>query len=178
MLSRVFVSCLILSLCAAAASSLSCRWMDHKFKDYNTNAIKLLNQMAYNSTNMTDTLVDMDIVSMHQILYVQSAKASVEERLRFIVHMVEEVTTLFKGDTSGASWEPQKQDDFLNIINQQASGLRTCLTTTRKSKKLQLFFKKLSDFIQKNGHTAMSWELVRREIKVLLSVVASPIGTI
>ncbi|GLD60078.1 QKW90613.1 interferon a [Lates japonicus] len=88
MLNRILFVCLFLAL-YSAGSSLSCRWMDDKFRQYSENSLDLLDTM----------------------------------------------------DLSAASWEESTVKDFVNVVTQQADGLRSC------------------------GHSAESWELIRKKIK-------------
>ncbi|KAF3704170.1 Interferon a3 [Channa argus] len=139
MLHRVFFVCLFLALCSAA-SSLSCSWMDHKFRQFSKNSLDLIDTMAKNSTNTTGGAEEDDTVTFPSDLYSQASKASAEDKLDFTVQVLEEVVRLFEADHSSASWQESTVENFLNIVTRQAEGLRSC------------------------GHSAEAWELIRKEI--------------
>uniref|UniRef100_A0A7N8XHS0 Uncharacterized protein n=1 Tax=Mastacembelus armatus TaxID=205130 RepID=A0A7N8XHS0_9TELE len=159
MLSRVFFVCLFLGL-YSAGSSLSCRWMDHKFGQYSKNYLDLLNTMANNSTNRTEE-AEVDTVAFPSDLYSQAAKASAEDKLGFTVQILEEVALLFEKDHSSASWDSSTVENFLNIVTMQANSLHSCVSLShkKKNKKLHMYFKRL---------LAEAWELIRKEIQTHL----------
>ncbi|XP_069373684.1 interferon a3 [Paralichthys olivaceus] len=162
MLHRIFLVCLGLSV---AGSALSCRWMDHKFKQISEESLDLLEMMAHNSTNSTE---DVE-VSFPNDLYNQTSQASAEDKLAFTVQVLEEVVLLFEEDHSAASWEERRLEDFRNIVSRQADGLRSCIVSDghkKKNKKLHMYFKRLSrHLLHQLGYTADSWELIRKEIQ-------------
>ncbi|XP_035997592.1 interferon a3-like [Fundulus heteroclitus] len=171
MLSRIFFACVFLGL-FCACSPLSCRWMDHKFRQYSENALNLLDVMANNGTNSTE-----DGEQTHEAfpyhLYSQASKASAEGKLSFTVHILREVSALFEEDYSSSSWQEITVEHFLNVVNKQADELHSCIGAPghmkKRNTKLHLYFKRLSNEILKQmGHSAESWELIRREIKVHL----------
>ncbi|XP_030610770.1 interferon a3-like [Archocentrus centrarchus] len=163
MMYRIVAACLFLGL-FSAGSSLSCRWMDHKFKQHNEETLNLLDAMANNSTNSTE-LEDTVVFPNH--LYRQASKASAEEKLAFTAQILEEVAALFEEDHSSASWEESTVRNLLNIVNKQAEELRSCIGShKKKNKKLRMYFKRLSHHILKQmGHSAEAWELIRKETK-------------
>ncbi|XP_031697171.1 interferon a3 [Anarrhichthys ocellatus] len=173
MLSRVLLVCLSLSL-YSSASSLSCRWVDHKFRQHSRNSLDLIDTMAHNSTNTTE---DAE-VNFPNDLYKQASKASAEDKLSFTVQILEEMVALFEEDHSNASWEENTVDQFLMVVTQQANGLHSCVSrlyeTTvshnkKKNKKLHMHFKRLSRHVlEQMGHSAESWELIRKEMKTHL----------
>ncbi|XP_039895245.1 interferon a3-like [Simochromis diagramma] len=168
MISRVFFACLFLGL-VTAGSSLSCRWMDHKFKQHNEETLNLLDTMANNSTNITEVEVT---VAFPNHLYHQVSKSSVEDKLAFTVQILEEVAALFEEDHSSSSWEDSTVRNFLNIVSKQAEELRSCIGShshKKKTTKLHMYFKRLSHHILKEmGHSAEAWEVIRKEAKAHL----------
>ncbi|XP_040885106.1 interferon a3-like [Toxotes jaculatrix] len=167
MLNRILFVCLFLGLCSAG-SSLSCRWMDHKFRQYSENSLDLLNTMANNSTNTTEDAEVEDTVAFPNNLYSQASEASAKDKLGFTVQVLEEMVTLFEQDHSSASWEESTLDNFLNIVTQQADGLRSCIGSHshKKNKKLHMYFKRLSQHVlEQKSRSAEAWELIRKEIK-------------
>ncbi|XP_039644893.1 interferon a3-like [Perca fluviatilis] len=163
MLNGIFFVCLSLSL-YSAGSSLSCRWMTHKFRQHSTKSLDLIDTMANNSTNTTE-----DEVHFPNDLYSQASKASAEDKLRFTVQILEEMVSLFEEDHSAASWEEKTVDHFLIVVTQQADGLQSCIQGhSHKNKKLHIhtYFKRLSkNVLKRMGHSAEAWELIREEMK-------------
>ncbi|KAL6094562.1 uncharacterized protein ACO6RY_15942 [Pungitius sinensis] len=167
MLCRMFLVCVSLSL-YSSASSLSCRWVHHKFSHLSKRSMDLLDTMAHNSTNTTE---DAEI-NFPNNLYNQASKASAEDKLRFSVQILEEMVALFEEDHSNASWEEQTVEHFLMVVTQQAEGLHSCIKShghKKKNMKLEMYFKRLSRRVLEHmGHSAESWELIRKEMKVHL----------
>ncbi|KAM4715173.1 interferon a3-like [Anableps anableps] len=171
MLGRIVFACMFLGL-FCACSSLSCRWMDHKFRQYSGNSFKLLDMMVNNSTNSTDDEVQNTVAFPHN-LYSQASKASAEGKLSFTVHILKEVSALFEEDQSSSSWQEVTVENFINIVNKQADELHSCIKghghMKKKNTKLHLYFKRLSnEILKKMGHSAEAWELIRREVRVHL----------
>ncbi|XP_025765701.1 interferon a3-like isoform X2 [Oreochromis niloticus] len=152
-----------------AGSSLSCRWMDHKFRQHNEETLNLLDTMAKNVTNTTEVEVT---VAFPNHLYRQVSKSSAEDKLVFTVQVLEEVAVLFEEDHSSASWEHSTVRNFLNIVNKQAEELHSCIGShghKKKTTKLHMYFKRLSHHILKEmGHSAEAWEVIRKETKAHL----------
>uniref|UniRef100_A0AAZ1XMT8 Uncharacterized protein n=1 Tax=Oreochromis aureus TaxID=47969 RepID=A0AAZ1XMT8_OREAU len=145
--SKILFACLFLAL-STEGSSLSCRWMDHKFRQHNEETLNLL-----------DTMVSVTVAFPNH-LYRQA-----EDKLVFTVQVLEEVAALFEEDHSSASWEDGTVRNFLNIVNKQAKELHSCMKTT----KLHMYFKRLSHHILKEmGHSAEAWEVIRKETKAHL----------
>ncbi|XP_056286094.1 interferon a3-like [Pseudoliparis swirei] len=166
MLSRMLLVFLSLSL-FSSASSLSCRWMDHKFRQHSHNSLDLIERMAHNSTKTTE---DVEVNFPHH-LYSQASKASAEDKLRFTIQILEEMAALFEKDHSNASWEEITVDHFLIVVTQQADGLHSCVKShghKKQNKKLRMYFKRLSHIMEQMGHSAESWELIRKEMKTHL----------
>uniref|UniRef100_A0A668TYX6 Uncharacterized protein n=1 Tax=Oreochromis aureus TaxID=47969 RepID=A0A668TYX6_OREAU len=175
----VFFACLFLGL-VTAGSSLSCKWMDDKFKQHNEETLKLLDTMvsANNSTNITEV---EDTVPFPNHLYRQVSKASAEDKLAFTVQVLEEVAALFEEDHSSASWEDSTVRNFLNIVNKQAEELHSCVSSLSKNSQLyfktEMYFKRLSDdVLKKKGHSAEAWEVIRKETKAHL-MIAEPLAS-
>eukprot|EP00064_Thunnus_orientalis_P016223 superscaffoldBa00003166_g16287 len=103
--------------------------------------------MANNSTNTTED-AELEVAFPHD-LYTQASKASVGERLGFIVQILEQTAALFEESHNSTSWEEKTVEDFLNVVTQQADGLRSCngSHSHKKNKKLQMYFKRLSGHI-------------------------------
>ncbi|XP_078134799.1 interferon a3-like [Sander vitreus] len=166
MVNGIFFVCLSLSL-YSAGSSLSCRWMNHKFIQHSTNSLDLIDTMANNSTNTTEDKLDFP-----NDLYNQASQASAEDKLSFTVQILEEIVSLFEEDHSSASWEQNTVENFLIVVTQQADGLHSCIrghSHNKKNKKLHMYFKRLSRHVLKRmGHSAEAWELIREEMKTHL----------
>ncbi|KAM8836930.1 interferon a3-like [Spinachia spinachia] len=128
----------------------------------------LLDTMAHNSTNATEEAE----INFPNDLYSQAAKASADDKLRFSIQVLEEMVALFEEDHSNASWEEQTVEHFLIVVTQQADGLHSCIRShghKKKNKKLQMYFKRLSRrVLEQMGHSAESWELIRREMEAHL----------
>ncbi|XP_033975680.1 interferon a3-like [Trematomus bernacchii] len=170
MLNGMFFVCLSLSLWTSA-SSLSCRWMQHKFQQFSKNSLVLIDSMGNNSTNTTNTTVDAR-VGFPNHLYNQASKASAEDKLSFTVQILEEMVVLFEEDNSKASWEEIREENFLQVVTQVADGLRSCIGShsyKRKNKKIQMYFKRLSSHVlEQMDNSAQAWELIRKEMKTHL----------
>ncbi|XP_074476031.1 interferon a3-like [Sebastes fasciatus] len=169
MLSRMLLVCLMSVSVFSSASSLSCRWMDHKFSQHSLNSLNLIDAMANNSTNTTEEAE----VDFPNDLYSKASKASAEDKLSFTVQILEEMVSLFEEDHSSASWEETTVEHFLIVVTQQADGLHACIVSQsnkKKNKKLQMYFKRLSHHVlERMGHSAESWELIRKEMKTHLT---------
>uniref|UniRef100_A0AAQ4PAX8 Uncharacterized protein n=1 Tax=Gasterosteus aculeatus aculeatus TaxID=481459 RepID=A0AAQ4PAX8_GASAC len=162
MLCRMFSVFVCLSL-YSSASSLSCRWVDHKFSHLSRTSMDLLDTLAHNSTNSTEDAEN----NFPNNLYSQASKASAEDKLRFSVQILEEMAALFEEDHSNASWEEQTVDRFLFVVTNRPLLVATYSFT--KNKKLQMYFKRLSHrVLEQMGHSAESWELIRKEMKAHL----------
>ncbi|XP_068439541.1 interferon a3-like [Clinocottus analis] len=166
MLSRMLLLLLSLSL-FSSASSLSCRWMEHKFLQHSNKSLDLIERMARNSTNTTE---DAEVNFPHH-LYKQASKAAAEDKLVFTVQVLEEMAAMFEEDHSSASWEESTVEHFLMVVTQQAHGLHSCIKShghKKQNKKLLMYFKRLSHILEQKGHSAASWELIRKEMETHL----------
>ncbi|KAM4624577.1 interferon phi 4 [Polymixia lowei] len=116
--------------------SLSCRWMDHKFRQFSKSSLDLLDMMPM-------------------------------DQLGFIVQTLEEIIDLFNEDLDHVTWEESRLDNFLNVLSQQMDGMRSCIVTQKKkSKKLHMYFKRLSrQVLERMDHSAEAWEQIRKEIR-------------
>uniref|UniRef100_A0AAQ4QQC5 Uncharacterized protein n=1 Tax=Gasterosteus aculeatus aculeatus TaxID=481459 RepID=A0AAQ4QQC5_GASAC len=162
MLCRMFLVFVCLSL-YSSASSLSCRWVDHKFSHLSRTSMDLLDTLAHNSTNSTEDAEN----NFPNNLYSQASKASAEDKLRFSVQILEEMAALFVEDHSNASWDEQTVDHFLFVVTNRQLLVATYSFT--KNKKLQMYFKRLSHHVlEQMSHSAESWELIRKEMKAHL----------
>uniref|UniRef100_A0A3B5B3X2 Uncharacterized protein n=1 Tax=Stegastes partitus TaxID=144197 RepID=A0A3B5B3X2_9TELE len=161
MLNRIFFACLFLGL-YSSGSSLTCRWMKDKFQQFGKEMLDELEAMATNSTNATD---DGPTVSFPEELYSQASGASAQDKLAFVVQILEEVAALFEEDHSSASWENRTVENFLLVVSQQADELSSCIGGhKKKNRKLHMYFKRLSDHIlNRMGHSAEAWQLIRTE---------------
>ncbi|XP_078019819.1 interferon a3-like [Epinephelus lanceolatus] len=128
--------------------------------------INLIKTMASNSTNSTEDAEVDDTVSFPNHLYSQASKASAEDKVAFTVQILEEMVALLEGGYSSASWEENTEENFLSVVSRQAVGLRSCTVHHKESKKLHVYFKRLSSHVlEQMGHSAEAWELIRREMK-------------
>ncbi|XP_032430998.1 interferon a3-like [Xiphophorus hellerii] len=166
MLSRIFFACIFLCL-FCACSPLSCRWMEHKFRQYSTNSLTLLDMMAYHYVNQDP---EVNIAAFPYPLYHQASGASAEAKLAFTVQVLKEVSALFEEDDSSSSWQEVTMEHFLNVVNKQADELQLCAgNPKRPNRRLHIYFKRLSNSVfGQMGHSAEAWELIRREIKLHL----------
>ncbi|KAM9837895.1 interferon a3-like [Aulostomus maculatus] len=164
MLGYICVAVLHLGL-MVAGSPLGCRWIEEqKFTQYNAESIKILDQMVYNNPSTAAAEV-----AFPNMLYSQASTASDEERLWFVVQILEGVSDLFLEDQTWASWKETSSDHFLSIIDKQADALRSCLGSPRTNNMLHVYFKRLSrNILQQMGYSADAWELIRREVKLHL----------
>uniref|UniRef100_A0A3P8R7E2 Uncharacterized protein n=1 Tax=Astatotilapia calliptera TaxID=8154 RepID=A0A3P8R7E2_ASTCA len=172
MISRIFIACLFLGM-YSTGSLLGCKWIvkdqddiNHQFHVYNNRALGFLDMMV----SITNTTKDAEIehtVAFPNQLYHQKSKATDEDKLAFIVQILEEVAALFEEDHSSASWEENTVENFLNIVNKQAEELRSCIgshsyTTQKVQRRTEMYFKRLSnEILKKNGYSAEAWETIR-----------------
>ncbi|XP_059180723.1 interferon a3-like [Centropristis striata] len=171
MLGRILFVFVTLSLCGAA-SSLSCWWMDNRFRHSSNKSLNLLDSMANNSTNTTEDAEVEDTVAFPDHLYNQASKASAEDKLFFMAQIREEMVSLFEEDHRAASWEENTVEELLLRLTSQADGLRSCIGShghKKKNKKLHRYFRRLfRHVLEEMGHSAEAWELTRKEMKTHL----------
>ncbi|XP_054608977.1 interferon a3-like [Dunckerocampus dactyliophorus] len=163
---------LLLSLMSAAAAS-GCWWMDNRFNTYHEESLKLLDQMAANTTEDAE-----NPVAFPKHVYERAAEASVADRLALVVQILQEVGDLFdQKNTSSSAWDERTLDSFLNIIHEEKSGLQSCLDRTHgktqngkgKNRKLCSYFTRLSRSVLKGKqHSAEAWEMIRKEVQMHL----------
>uniref|UniRef100_A0A3Q1GJR5 Interferon a3-like n=1 Tax=Acanthochromis polyacanthus TaxID=80966 RepID=A0A3Q1GJR5_9TELE len=122
-----------------------------------------------NSTNITEA-EDQNSVVFPNKLYSQKSNASDEDKLAFVVQVLQEAAALFEEDHSSASWEESTAENFLNLLNKQADELSSCIgSQKKKNTKLHMYFKRLSvQVLKKMGHSAEAWELIRTETELHL----------
>ncbi|XP_071781285.1 interferon phi 4 [Centroberyx gerrardi] len=161
MFSKTFFVCFFLTL-HSEGLSMMCRWMDHKFGQHSESSLALLRVMGGSFT------MDTTEVPFPDNLYTQASTASSAHQLDFMVQTLEEMAGLFEEDQQAVSWEESSVDDFLNVVAQQAEGLRSCMVSQKKSNKLHMYFKRLSHVLKRKGHSAEAWELIRKEIRMHL----------
>uniref|UniRef100_A0A668ADP1 Interferon a3-like n=1 Tax=Myripristis murdjan TaxID=586833 RepID=A0A668ADP1_9TELE len=129
----IFALCLCLTLCGQGLS-LGCRWMDHKFSQQSKSALDELRTMGGNYTQNSSG------VDFPTGLYEQA-----EDRLNFMAQVLEEVVHLFEEDWDSMPWPETTVNNFLSVVNQQEEGVRSCIVNQgKKSKKLHMYFKRLS----------------------------------
>ncbi|XP_074519627.1 interferon phi 4 [Halichoeres trimaculatus] len=165
--------CRILSVCVlvcvfSAGSALSCRWMDHKFREFSKNSLDLLDTMASNSTNSTEDAEGRLTVAFPHELYSQASQAAAADKVSFTVQILDETMSLFRQNHSSASWEEKTVDNFLGVVSRQADGLRSCIQShghKKQNKKLNVSFRRLRNVLQQKGQGAEVWELIRKEVK-------------
>uniref|UniRef100_A0A3P8R7I3 Interferon a3-like n=1 Tax=Astatotilapia calliptera TaxID=8154 RepID=A0A3P8R7I3_ASTCA len=156
LLPQIFIACLFLGM-YSTGSLLGCKWIvkdqddiNHQFHVYNNRALGFLDMMITNTTK--DAEIEHTVAFPNQ-LYHQKSKATDEDKLAFIVQILEEVAALFEEDHSSASWEENTVENFLNIVNKQAEELRSCVSS------LSFVF----------GYSAEAWETIRNITKDHLS---------
>ncbi|XP_076007876.1 interferon phi 4 [Genypterus blacodes] len=169
MFNRIFLLCLCLCL-DVDGLPLGCRWLQHKFREHSVKSITLLETMA-NSTN-TNTTQDADVPFPDE-LYPHPSEASVEDKLWFIVQLLDKVSELLSVDQSSDTiwpWQKSTVDDFLVVMHGQTRGLSPCVDSSKKkNKKLHHYFKKLtSHILEKMSYSAEAWELIRKELRIHL----------
>ncbi|KAM9716172.1 interferon a3-like [Menidia menidia] len=161
MLGRIFFACLVLLLgLCSPGSSLSCRWMDHKFRQYSENSLVLIDMMASDYTGQHE-------VAFPHHLYSQASKLSPADKVAFAAQVLKEVCELLEEEDGSSSWEESTVEHFLNVIIRQGEELSACIGGHKKTnRKLHMYFKRLprTVFVQM-GRSAEAWELIRREIK-------------
>ncbi|CAL9699449.1 unnamed protein product [Knipowitschia caucasica] len=170
MMFRTLLFCAV----AGVGCALGCRWMEHKYPQFRDSSLGLLKAMANNSITFTNSTEEDDFestVDFPNELYNLTSKAAREEKLKFMGQLLDEIVALFEEDQTSAPWQETVMDDFLNIISQQADGLRACVSSQnlkRKSKKLSMYFKRLSTLLEQTSHSTQAWEWIRTEVKVHL----------
>uniref|UniRef100_A0AAQ4PNL3 Uncharacterized protein n=1 Tax=Gasterosteus aculeatus aculeatus TaxID=481459 RepID=A0AAQ4PNL3_GASAC len=166
MLCRMFLVFVCLSL-YSSASSLSCRWVDHKFSHLSRTSMDLLDTLVSGPLLFWMFFKVSDCV--YTAVHLTDLLLQAEDKLRFSVQILEEMAALFVEDHSNASWDEQTVDHFLFVVTKQADSLHSCIKShghKRKNKKLQMYFKRLSHHVL--DHSAESWELIRKEMKAHL----------
>ncbi|KAF7705040.1 hypothetical protein HF521_020326 [Silurus meridionalis] len=94
-----------------------------------------------------------------------------EKQIWFIVQTLDEVSRLLE-ESESVSWNEDKLDTFLHMLDLQANGLRSCLEhRMKKSKRLPLYFKRLRDLSKNNKQEKNeAWETIRKELLQLFGI--------
>ncbi|KAI5609747.1 B-cell antigen receptor complex-associated protein beta chain [Silurus asotus] len=94
-----------------------------------------------------------------------------EKQIWFIVQTLDEVSRLLE-ESESVSWNEDKLDTFLHMLDLQANGLRSCLEhRMKKSKRLPLYFKRLRDLSKNNKQEKnAAWETIRKELLQLFGI--------
>ncbi|KAF5899509.1 interferon a3-like, partial [Clarias magur] len=123
----------------SVSSGFSCRWINVKFKQHHGTCLALLREMGEEiSTN--SSIPD----NWHHWFFNQSYSQP-EKQIGFIVQTLDEVSRLLE-ESDSVSWNKDKLDTLLHMLDLQANGLRSCLDhKVKKSKRLPLYFKRLRD---------------------------------
>ncbi|XP_028332655.1 interferon a3-like [Gouania willdenowi] len=167
MMKKLFACVILCALCVSSGFTLRCPWIDQKFKQYSEETVKLLDNMVKNSTN---TSIELDLAFPHH-MYERASKAPAEEKLGFLVQVLNEVFALFEEDHTDAHWDEKKVNDFLNVLSRQAAELNACVTARShmKHKNLHHYFQRLSsNVLELKNHSSEAWEITRKEVKVHL----------
>uniref|UniRef100_A0A8C5N6V2 Interferon a3-like n=1 Tax=Gouania willdenowi TaxID=441366 RepID=A0A8C5N6V2_GOUWI len=160
MMKKLFACVILCALCVSSGFTLRCPWIDQKFKQYSEETVKLLDNMVKNSTN---TSIELDLAFPHH-MYERASKAPAEEKLGFLVQVLNEVFALFEEDHTDAHWDEKKVNDFLNVLSRQAAELNACVSISTEINNHQPHRETHS--ATKAGSEA--WEITRKEVKVHL----------
>ncbi|KAK3529416.1 hypothetical protein QTP70_031131, partial [Hemibagrus guttatus] len=117
----------------------SCRWMDLKFKQHHGTCLALLREMEA-EISVNASIPD----NWHHWIFNHSSTQT-EKQVWFMVQTLDEVSRLL-GESDSVTWNKDKLETFLHMLDQQANGLRSCLDhKMKKNKRLPLYFKRLRD---------------------------------
>ncbi|KAM9463009.1 interferon a3-like [Clarias gariepinus] len=160
---RLVHLCVILTLCSVS-SGFSCRWINLKFKQHHETCLALLREMGEEiSTN--SSIPD----NWHHWFFNQSYSQT-EKQIGFIVQTLDEVSRLLE-ESDSVSWNKDKLDTLLHMLDLQANGLRSCLDhKVKKSKRLPLHFKRLRDLTKNDKEKNEAWEGIRKELLQLFGL--------
>ncbi|XP_062331299.1 interferon a3-like [Osmerus eperlanus] len=155
------MKCLLVCLCSQSLS-LKCRWLDQKFKETNAICLGLLHIMGGDFTEEM-----RNIPAFPEGLYTQTSNAAGDDKAWFMLQVLEEILELFNEDLDSVTWEEIRLEHFLSVLDTQKEGLKSCIVTKKKkSKKLQMYFKRLENHILKEmGYSAKAWELIRKVVR-------------
>uniref|UniRef100_A0A3B4AMM9 Uncharacterized protein n=1 Tax=Periophthalmus magnuspinnatus TaxID=409849 RepID=A0A3B4AMM9_9GOBI len=155
MMFRMILVCALVG----AGSALSCRWMEHKYRDYRDNSLGLLNAMVNNSISSINSTEDADLedaVAFPNELYNVASKAIVSRQMIHYKQMMMDYLH-FRQRRGSDSWH--------------TDGLRSCVASQslkRKNRKLSMYFKRLSTLLEQMSHSAEAWEWIHTEVKLHL----------
>ncbi|XP_046709794.1 interferon a3-like [Silurus meridionalis] len=154
---------LILSLCSLS-SGLNCRWISLKFQQHHETSLTLLREMG--EENSVSSIPD----NWHH-WFLNHSYSQPEKQIWFIVQTLDEVSRLLE-ESESVSWNEDKLDTFLHMLDLQANGLRSCLEhRMKKSKRLPLYFKRLRDLSKNNKQEKNeAWETIRKELLQLFGI--------
>ncbi|XP_055031197.1 interferon phi 4 isoform X2 [Misgurnus anguillicaudatus] len=143
---------------------MSCMWIKHKYLQHQTVSLHLIEKMG---ERIIKGHIGINPIP-HELLNNQKT-AEPDKQLLFIIQTLEEIAGLFE-DAESAPWDHKIIDDFLNIINEQINGLRSCGTfKMKRNKKLHLYFIRLRQMTEvKTEDSDKSWEIIRRRVISLL----------
>ncbi|XP_062859435.1 interferon phi 4 [Trichomycterus rosablanca] len=166
MFSRLVQMCVVLTV-FSLSSALTCRWIHHKFKQHNSECLTLLKDMK------EDISVNTSIPENWHQWFFNHSHSQPEKQVWFMVQTLKEMTRLLV-EAKSVSWSEDKLDTFLNMLQQQTTGLQLCVSPTMKrskSKRLPLYFKRLRDLTQnKTVEKKKAWEQIRTELLQLLKL--------
>ncbi|KAG7325515.1 hypothetical protein KOW79_011831 [Hemibagrus wyckioides] len=94
-----------------------------------------------------------------------------EKQVWFMVQTLDEVSRLLE-ESDSVSWNKDKLETFLHMLDQQANGLRSCLDhRMKKNKRLPLYFKRLRDLTKNDKQEKNeAWEWIRKELLQLFGL--------
>ncbi|XP_073685093.1 interferon a3-like [Garra rufa] len=154
---RLVQLCLLLSACGFS-SVLSCRWIEHKFKQHHGSSLNLIRNMGEKIHNDHKDInpIPHDLINEHR-------EAEREKQIQFVIQALIEITALF--DDAVVPWGAKKRDDFLAVMHEEIDGLRSCgAYKMKRNKKLHLYFKRLRQMTEVNKDGGQSWEIVRKRV--------------
>ncbi|GAA6082329.1 interferon a3-like isoform X1 [Tachysurus ichikawai] len=143
----------------------SCRWMNLKFKQHHGTCLGLLREMG------EDISANSSIPDNWHHWFFNHSHTQPEKQIWFIVQTLDEVSRLLE-ESDSVSWNKDKLETFLHLLDQQANGLRSCLDhKMKKNKRLPLYFKRLRD-LAKNEKQEQNeaWEWIRKELLQLFGL--------
>ncbi|KAK2876869.1 hypothetical protein QQF64_004290 [Cirrhinus molitorella] len=155
---RLVQLCLLLSACGFS-SVLSCRWIEHKFKQHHGISLDLIRKMGekIHNDNKDINPIPHELINNHR-------EAEPEKQILFVIQALMEITVLF--DDAAVPWDAKKMEDFLTVMHEEINGLRSCgAYKMKRNKKLHLYFKGLRQMTElKKEDGSQSWEIVRKRV--------------
>ncbi|XP_053541147.1 interferon a3 [Ictalurus punctatus] len=155
---RLVHLCVIVTLCSVS-SGFSCRWINPKFKQHHGECLALLREMG------EEISVNSSIPDNWRHWFFNQSHSQPEKQIWFIVQTLDEVSRLLE-DSDSVSWNKDKLDTFLHMLDLQANGLRSCLEhKMKKNQRLPLYFKRLRDLTKNDKQEKNeAWEWIRKEL--------------